>query len=498
MAEEPASSHWGTITVAPVEKTSRITRRAIGAATLEVDRQEYEWRPPAEIGRDLPDNYRVSLSAMSCGGEGRRLYPEDPDEFVLNASLGGLAILTRVKSLDAEQRNTYNLMRLIVQYGPLIREALHRNFRRAVDLMVLGAPRRQLDCRHILPESLGCDASGNRKPWSIPALMEAGQEEAKARKLKNPSDADFIRLGLLAGARLNPVDVGRLTTDDAAGLLRLALFNLGSADVPVDEKTKEETVERFQESLRNHLEDSVEDFAEWFFQKRDGIVHQISKRKSGPGPIDRAVVREVLLELVFLALRYTGQCVHVQMLDFLRAIKPPLSAGDEAVFEVLYLGQPWLAGIPLAVLHRYFAPLREAIEDLWADPRNPEMAGVLLRLLEYHGEMVRKRRQADRTAKQAGPASARRKCKATASRSAPEGPEDALSLSELGSKLLRDFDVRCECGGALNFCGFDHASASEDTVLVDAVCNRCDTKQQRSVSYAQAHEVVHARDGESD
>jgi hypothetical protein len=89
MAEEPASSHWGTITVAPVEKTSRITRRAIGAATLEVDRQEYEWRPPAEIGRDLPDNYRVSLSAMSCGGEGRRLYPEDPDEFVLNASLGG-------------------------------------------------------------------------------------------------------------------------------------------------------------------------------------------------------------------------------------------------------------------------------------------------------------------------------------------------------------------------------------------------------------------------
>ena len=401
MAAESAITSWGTIEVEPLG-SNQITGRTVGSPTLEVDFHKYEWRPSAEIREHLPEDYRVSLNAMSCRGECRRLYPEDPDEFVRNALLGGSAILTRVKHLDAEHRHTYNLMRLLFQYGPLVREALDRTFSRAVDLMVLGTLQQELGCADVLPDSLGRNAAGKGKRWTIHRLIEAGQEEAKARELRRFSSTDIIRLGLHSAARRNPVDIGGLTTEQAAGLLRLSLFDLGPANVPVDEATKAEVLGRLQDALERHLADSDEDFDEWFFQKRDGIVHQISKRKSGPGPIDRAVVREVLLEAVFHSMQYMGQCVNAQMFDFVQAIQPPLSHDDRALFEVLYFAQPWLAGIPLAVVHRYFAPTREAIEDLWLDPRDPEKAGVLLRVLQYHGEMVSKRRQADRAAKQVG------------------------------------------------------------------------------------------------
>jgi hypothetical protein len=445
-----------------------------------------------ELNDDLPENYCVSLNAMSLRGEGHRFSPEDPHVFALNASLGGLAILNQVKALTGEQLHSYHLMRLVYQHGPRVREALQRKFVRATDLSVSRGLRGALGYDHILPASLGLDASGRGRPWSIARLMEAGKKEADARRLKKKSDADYIRLGLLAGARLNPVDIHDLASDDVAKLVRLALFDLGPAEVPIDETTKDEVIGRFLKALHNHLEDSDESFNRWFFKNRDGIVHAISKQTAGTGPIDRAVVREVLLELVFHALRYTGQCVHVQMFDFLQAIEPSLSEDDEAVFEVLYLEQPWLAGIPLVVLHRYFAPLREAIEDLWADPRNPEKAGVLLRLLQYHGEVVSKRREADRTAKEIGPASARRGQLATASEATPSEAEESLCLQDLGTQLLRDSEACCDCGTALEFASFDHASSSNDTALINAVCRQCQAAQQRRVSFGEAYQAVYA------
>jgi len=491
MAVELANSQWGTIEVEPLE-SNRITGRTVGAPTLEVDRRRYVWRPEDEIRRELPDGYCVPINVMSRQGEGRRFYPDDPYSFVLNASLGGLAILTHVKNLDGEHRNTYNLMRLVFQYGPLVRERLNRTFKRAVDLMVLGTPRRELECKDILPESLGRDALGKGERWTIWPLKEAGRKEAKARELRRFSNSDVIRLGLLAAARRNPVDTSRLTTDEASGLLRLALFDLGPADVPVDEATKQEVIGRFQESLRSHLADAVEDFNEWFFHNRDGIVKQVSTRKSGPRPIERTVVREVLLELVFLALRYTGQCVDVQMRAFVEEIDPPLNPDEKAIFELCYFGQPWLAGIPLVVLYRYFAPIREAIQDLWADPGSSKKAGVLLRVLQYHAEMVSKRRQADRVAQQMGAVPEPRKTKVSANTPDDSEEDQLFRMSDLGTKLIGDSNVKCECGAELDFSGFDFASATEETVPVECVCSGCGAKQRRPFSFEEASKALRA------
>ena len=218
--------------------------------------------------------------------------------------------------------------------------------------------------------------------------------------------------------------------------------------MPVAEEAKLEIIARFRESLHKHLADSTEDFNRWFFENRDGLVHQISMRKCGPGPIDRSVVRQVVLDLVFQALRYTGQCVDVQMRAFVRAIEPRLGPEERAVFELIYFGQPWLAGIPLVVLHRYFPPLREAVEDLWLDPKNSEKAGVLLRVLQYHAEMVSKRRETERVAEHLGNSPqhfelAPNDLGPTADTSLEELLFD---LDELGKKLTRTANVRCECG----------------------------------------------------
>src|ERR1700730_8885568 len=154
MTVESASSQWGMIDVEPLDST-QITGRTVDSPTLEVDRQKYNWHASSEISSNVPEDYRVSLNVMSREGDGRRFYPDDPHLFVLNASLGGLAILTALENLDAEHRNTYNLMRLVFQYGPLVREGLDRTFTRAVDLLVIGGIKDELNCRDALTESFG-------------------------------------------------------------------------------------------------------------------------------------------------------------------------------------------------------------------------------------------------------------------------------------------------------------------------------------------------------
>jgi hypothetical protein len=178
MTVKSALRQWGTVEVEALE-SAEITSRTVDSATLEVDREKYDWRPSCELCDNLPEEYCVSLNAMSLRGEGRRFHPNDPYSFVLNASLGGLAILTVRETLNGEQRNSYDLMRLIFQYGPLVREALVRTFTRAVDLLVLGGVEEELNCQDVLPESLGLDASGKGRRWSVGRLMTAGERRLK-------------------------------------------------------------------------------------------------------------------------------------------------------------------------------------------------------------------------------------------------------------------------------------------------------------------------------
>jgi hypothetical protein len=197
---------------------------------------------------------------------------------------------------------------------------------------------------------------------------------------------------------------------------------------------------------------------------------------------------------VFQALRYTGQCVDIQMRAFVQSIEPQLTPDERAVFEQMYFAQSWLGGIPLVVLHRYFAPLREAIEDLWLDPENAEKAGVLLRVLQFHAEMVTKRREADRLAKLRGDA-APKHCELVPDDLGPTAAhsleELLFDLNELGKGLARVFKVRCECGADTSpQARFNIKGGSEDSIAVVFECPQCHRKQQRSFSYVDVSTVL--------
>jgi hypothetical protein len=484
---QPPNNRWGTIDIVPLG-TSQITPRAIDEGELVADLHRYTWRPSVEVASHLPSDFSLSLTAVSNGGVERRFQPDlDPFSFSLTAALGGFAILRAMQNLNAEQRNTYDLMRLVFQHGRIVQEALTRRFHRTQDLAVTGDARYAVDDDDVLPDNLGLDGQGRDRKWRMGDLMRSGREEARRRRLREASDADFVRLGILCAARHNPIDAESLSVAEARRLLRFNLFDLGPADCHIDENTKEEIVARFREALDRHLADSTEEFDRWFFEKRDGIVHQISKRKSGLGPIAREVVRQTLLELVFDSLPYNGQCVHIQMYAFAGAILPSLTDSERSVFELQYCSQPWLGDVPLILLHRYLQPMREAIIDMWDEPQIREHPGVLLRVMQFHGEMVRKRREADRAAKRGNPDPGRRIFLSESIESDEECPD----FDELKDELIRASHLDCRCGESARFSAvLDWQSASEDAIDVEFSCGGCGSKQRRSFAVDEVRRIL--------
>src|SRR5262249_38096598 len=135
----------------------------------------------------------------------------------------------------------------------------------------------------------------------------------------------------------------------------------------------------------------------WFFENFDNIIHQVAKKNP---PINRSVVRQVLVETCFDSFQYVGGCVSLFAQAFRQALPKPLSAEENRAFEAVYCPQPYLAGLSLVLLRERFDFLREIILEMFDNPMDEHLPGVLLRMLWYYGEMVRNRREADRVSKQ--------------------------------------------------------------------------------------------------
>lgn len=132
----------------------------VGEASI-AERSLYTWRPRAVLRSELPPGFRIAMDCLT-GRDGSRRFPPagGVKPFLLEASLGGLALLSRVRDLDAEGRSSYHAMRLIFRHAPLLREHLGRSFKRESDLVVAGAERAGRGGKDILPERIGLDPEG--------------------------------------------------------------------------------------------------------------------------------------------------------------------------------------------------------------------------------------------------------------------------------------------------------------------------------------------------
>lgn len=441
-------------------------------------RSRYTWEPPPEIADQLPQGFSLSFECLAGGNGVRRFVPSLPvPAFILQASLGGSAFLGLKADLSAERRFGYHAMRLIYQQAPQLREHLARPFHREQDLYTPRAGRIGQEDRHILPADLGLDARGRGQPWKPSDLVAEGRAEAVAAGDPNPAEADCIRLGLAVAARRHPLKLTSLSKAESRQLVRLALFDLGPSTGSIQASVIATIQERLLTALERHLEDDSASFNRWFFEKLDNLVHLIAKKKRGGGKLSRDIVRQAHLEMVFRAFTYVGDCVHVQMQAFSRALPEALTAEERALFASLYRKDLRLGGLPLILLHERFGFVREAILDIWEQPRNRRRVGTLLRLLHYYADMASKKRDSDRRYKQQS------RHRNQSNRSAVMLPLDADrdaarleqdQFQEIAAVLRKNRGDSCRCGTTREW----HAKVVEEkttsrVIVLDDGCGTC-------------------------
>jgi hypothetical protein len=279
----------------------------------------HTWHPPADVGGDLPAGFALRFDALGRS-RGRRFVPELllPAFVLCAAAAGGAALLTR--DADPQYRFTYRATRLVYQKAAGLREHLARTFARESDLSVGHAGRDAGVGGHLLPPDLGLDAAGRGTAWTPRQVIARGRGAAVAAGVANPDEAACVRHGLTAAARLNPLDPTSLSEEQGRALVRLALFDLGPTDGPIADDVLDAVQGRLWAAVERHADDDTDAFAGWFVAGNDNLVHAIAKQKKGGGPFPREAVWAALLELVFRAYGYVGDCVHAQMTSFARAL----------------------------------------------------------------------------------------------------------------------------------------------------------------------------------
>lgn len=481
MPQDPSAaprSPFGRVTIGPQPVPPGGGGRD-GDGPLDRGGSSCTWRPRGAIAGHLPPGHTLPMTCLAAPGGPRRFVPAMPTaNFLLHASLGGLAILQEAGKLPEEQAGTYHAMRLIYQHATLQREHLGRSFKTSRDLRVHAAVRGAVGAGDILPDDLGRDGSGAGRRWTIAELLDRGRAHARLRDGEEPGPGRCIAAGLYVAAARDPLDPGGFSPAQSLGLVHQGLFDLGPSPDPVDPATKLEVTDRLMTFLAKHLRDDTATFDRRFFRDRENLILAIAKQEKGAGPIPREAVRQALLGLVVQSHRHLGDCLHIQMRDFARALPVPMTPGEAGPFRAVYARQAYLGGLPLILLKDRFPFLKDAVLAILEDPDDRARQGVLLRMLEYYGSMVAKRRRADREDKRLrpgprpGPGTAPR---ASTGRVASDGDRSdpaSAAFTAVAISCGVGRRIRCRCADSERWTG-RLVEESPAIVTVEVECSGC-------------------------
>lgn len=394
-------------------------------------------------------------------------------EFVLYLSAMGEAILEHRGSAIEKPGFSVSALRFFFQQGDRIQEKYKRKFQIRREFEVSKLFRPIVGSDSVLPEGLGREATARALKWSVDRLLDRGQREAECLGCDNPRFKDLVQLGLRGCAQDTPIDPNTLSAQNIEGLIRTGLFDLGAADRP-DELTMQVVSKRLAEAMTRQIDrDDNATFDRWFLRDIPNIVKQVSQRKSISGPIDRPVVRRMILELVFEGYKYTSQCLSVAMKEVLAALPVELTESEQMHFEQVFLGTIDLGDFPLVVLQPRLASLS-------LDPLTSDIGllkdGVILRLLSFYGEMTRIRRHADRAQKRlklsrnrAGDVSSHHQL--TDEIDPPDQDEPADMFHELAAQSRERNQVTCDCGDSADW--FDGVADSDTEFVFTHTCRKC-------------------------
>jgi len=440
------------------------------------ERSQYVWHPNADL--ELPAGFELVMNCDTGIDAINRFVPYAPTRaFILSASLAGQAILTSSGRLSREQSFSYHAMRLVFQRAGQFREYLGRHFRRKSELFITRAARLEHENKNVLPHDLGLDVQGRGIRWSVNELLKRGREAAITLGNNEPIEELWIRLGLLESARLNPFDPATLTVRESRSLVRQALFDLGTGTEVATQEQKDRVCDLLLAALEKHADDSTDHFRTWFFEQADNLIHQIAKKKKGGGPIDRTLVRQAMLEIVFDAHEYIADTILAWAHDFCRALPYRLSRADHDLFSLLYCKRRGLGGFPLIMLHERFEVIRECVVEAISAPTDKFSIGRLLRVLHYYAVMCRERRNADARWGQLRKSS-NQDGKVPLSISLlldqPDVVPQRLDLHEMKASLLQSRQLKCQCPTIENWRVTDFLNKDNGVVEVEFTCTTCE------------------------
>ena len=406
-------SYFGTLTFGEPE----VVKRAVPgnpAQKFSFAREKGEWRPPERLAAFLPPGYSIPVDCWKDSDGLRRIVPGcNFEELIDLAAVGGLAVVHGIHGFDRQIDYSYRAMFLVHQHvrgrtckkSRGMKEHLSREFLYARDLFVRRLGRIVDGECNVLSDAVGLNVEGKGRRFSVSELTELGRRTAREAGRNNPNSAQAIQYGLLAAAKMNPLEV---TPDEVPNLVRMVLFDLPAGEKAPSEELIEIVTERLLAAIDRHLDDSGEAFDAWFTGPKNSLLKQIAQQKSKPGgKLSRDEVRRALLHRGWQAYAYVGQCVHALLRTVKNSVPDPLNEEERRLFEAMHESQPMYGDLPLALLAERARFLKQAILAIWNEPENGDHLRVLHRLLAYYAEMASKRREADRQSKQrcrSGPA----------------------------------------------------------------------------------------------
>lgn len=358
----------------------------------------YRWQPSRSSGLRLPRDFSYRMACFTDEDGIRRLLPAMTGRsFVLEQAMVGHAIREVNGHWTPEQLALSQLHRLVYQQKAHLRERLGRSFKRASDLAISRRSRNPGDL-NVLPEGLG----GGEATWTVPRLLAEGEAAARDAGHGAPTFHQKLQFGLFRAAQQSPIALEEMGQEELRATMRLCLFNEDAELVPLavtrEARSRLDDVhDRLCRAVSQHLDDTTEQFRTWFFEKSDGLVRSISKQRKRGGPIARAAVREVRVQMVLESYYTMAACLSTAHADFMAALPRQHAWQDQELLELQYTRN--VCGLPLLLLCDQLSLV--GINPITARTCQVDPA-VLLQLLLYYSEMVRKRRAADRREKTRG------------------------------------------------------------------------------------------------
>src|SRR5262249_14233001 len=148
-----------------------------------------------------------------------------------------------------------------------------------------------------------------------------------------------------------------------------------------------------------------------------------------------------------------------------------------------------LGGLPLILLHDRFDFVREAILDIWEQPRNRRRVGGLLRLLHYYAAMASKKRGGGRPYKRQRPHPHDRNRSAVM---LPLDPErDVIEaepdhFQEIAAALREKRGASCRCGTTRNWrARLVEEETTTRLIVLDDGCGACGVTERVTVPVQQ-------------